>query len=119
MKDIVETMPGIARIRERFVDMLKERQGAIALHAIAAWDSADRAEACEHLELAKGILHQIAGSAGSLGFDALGQTAADCESEIIDYVEAQGTPHKQIPTVIMEQLDMFVSMCNAHTNKGR
>ncbi len=31
-------LPGIERIRQRFVEMLDERQTLIATHGLAAWD---------------------------------------------------------------------------------
>ena len=68
-------LPGIERIRKRFVEMLDERQTLIATHGLAAWDGTTVDEIKGNLASAQAILHQIAGSAGSLGFEELGRLA--------------------------------------------
>jgi HPt (histidine-containing phosphotransfer) domain-containing protein len=67
VKDI---LPGLDRVRDRFLTMLEDRKTNIASHAIAAWEADCVEDICAHLAAAQSILHQIAGSAGSLGFAA-------------------------------------------------
>ncbi len=113
MKDIAEALPGIERIRARFLDLLEERRTVIASAALAAWDSNDPAVASQKLQVAQATLHQIAGSAGSLGFAALGQAARDCEGDIIEFIEVQDRAATAMPASIMCRLDDFVSMCQS------
>ncbi|MGC1504475.1 MAG: Hpt domain-containing protein [Sulfitobacter sp.] len=86
MTDTAEKLPGIERIQQRFLSLLEERQTNIAHHVLAAWDGTDLSETANHLEAAQGILHQISGSAGSLGFHDLGQAARDGENAIIAHL---------------------------------
>ncbi len=105
MKDMVDSLPGIERIKQRFLSLLQERQTTIAHHVLTAWDSTDPTEAAGELEAAQGILHQIAGSAGSLGFHDLGQTARDSENAIIAYLK---DPSAKLIDV-MSLIDSFVA----------
>jgi hypothetical protein len=110
MTDTAHELPGIERIKLRFLNLLEDRQSAVAHHAMAAWDTTDPEIMCGELEAAQNILHQISGSAGSLGFGDLGQAARDCENEIITYLEQVGSTSADVPVVIMGQMDQFVSM---------
>lgn len=110
MRELADALPGIERIKLRFLDLLEERQSKIAHHALAAWKSTDSKETRENLEMAQATLHQIAGTAGSLGFGPLGQTAHDCEVAIIAHLEYLTGDTVDIPTTIMSQMDTFVSM---------
>lgn len=110
MKDLAEALPGIERIKLRFLSLLEERQAVIALHTLAAWDSKHSQERRDHLEVAQNTLHQIAGSAGSLGFDELGQTASDCESEIVSHLQDPESDRLPLPAEIMGRIDGFISM---------
>lgn len=113
MKDFAATLPGLDRIKTRFITMLEERQGEIAHHAFGAWDGTEPNEVRDHLEAARDILHKIAGSAGSLGFGPLGQAASDCEKEINVHLESANGNTSTFPITIMERMDTFVSMCQA------
>ena len=83
-------LPGIERIRKRFVEMLDERQTLIATHGLAAWDGTTVDEIKGNLASAQAILHQIAGSAGSLGFEELGRLARQCETQIVEHLDHTG-----------------------------
>ncbi|KIN63749.1 hypothetical protein Z946_2623 [Sulfitobacter noctilucicola] len=109
MKDLNETLPGIERIKLRFLDLLQSRQGAIAQCALTAWEASDPDVVRNQLSEAQGILHQIAGSAGSLGFASLGQIARDCEGDIIQYVSHAHQTPVPVCVEVMESLDRFVS----------
>jgi HPt (histidine-containing phosphotransfer) domain-containing protein len=106
-------LPGLHGIRIRFLALLEDRQTNIAQHALAAWESDNAADQCANLEVAQHVLHQIAGSAGSLGFVELGQAAGACEGSIVDFIQsAQGGNHDQLPE-ILQALDTFVSQSQA------
>lgn len=79
------TLPGIERIKVRFLNLLAERQAAIAHHAVSAWESDDPAVRRTNLTNAQNLLHQISGTAGSLGFGSLGENARRCEGAILEY----------------------------------
>ncbi|MCX7560205.1 Hpt domain-containing protein [Sulfitobacter sp. F26204] len=113
MKDMIDTLPGIERIRTRFLTMLKTRQGDIASHALSAWETTDVDAFRDHLAAAQGILHQIAGSAGSLNFGTLGTAARQCENDILGFLESDESATATVPGEIMESLDTFVSLSQA------
>ena len=80
-------LPGIERIRARFLEMLEQRQRALAEHALAAWEGTSLQDINDNLTEARRILHQIAGTAGSLGFDDLGTIARDNEVAIDTHLD--------------------------------
>ncbi|MDG1169400.1 MAG: Hpt domain-containing protein [Sulfitobacter sp.] len=109
MKDI---LPGLDRVRDRFLTMLEDRKTNIASHAIAAWEADCVEDICAHLAAAQSILHQIAGSAGSLGFAALGDSARHCENEIISHLQSECAAVPECPEQLILNMDMFLSSCN-------
>ncbi|MEP5173949.1 Hpt domain-containing protein [Sulfitobacter dubius] len=104
-------LPGIERIRKRFVEMLAERQTQIASHGLAAWDATTVEEIKGNLASAQAILHQIAGSAGSLGFEELGRMARKCETQIVDHLAGPSANRADCPIEIISELDGFVAQC--------
>lgn len=110
MKDIAAELPGIARIRMHFLSLLGERQATLAGHALAAWEADTPQAVTENLAAAEGILHQIAGSAGSLGLDDLGEAAHLCEMAIMEYLQGDDTPSGPCPVEIMERIDAYVAL---------
>ncbi len=78
-------IPGLSRIRNRFLSTLVEREAEIE-QARAKLRDANHAPLPALLS-AESILHKIAGSAGTLGLAELGAAARHCEEVIIDYRE--------------------------------
>lgn len=111
MIDHALAMPGLERVRSRFLLLLETRQAEIADHALTAWDSMDTVKVHRHLEAAQNILHQIAGTAGSLGFGSLGHIARECEYAIIAHLENENGP--ELPEHVMAQMDYMVSQSQA------
>lgn len=111
MKDMMNELPGIDRVRGRFLDMLEQRQAAIAGHALAAWDGQTLEEINENLASAQAVLHQISGSAGSLGWADLGEAARECEMEIIAHLEGPDADLAICPGELIHHLDVFVTSC--------
>jgi len=111
MTKIMAELPGIDRIRKRFVEMLADRQTQIASHGLAAWDGKTVDEINSNLAGAQAILHQIAGSAGSLGFEELGQAARDCEVRIVDHLAGPDADLAICPIELISALDSFVAAC--------
>lgn len=110
MKVSVEVLSGMEKIKVRFLDLLENRQCDIASNALAAWDAQTMEQADSHLAAARDILHQIAGSAGSLGFGTLGQAARECETSIIYHLENRVPNTAPCPRRVIEQLDSFMSV---------
>lgn len=108
-------LPGLEKIRERFVALLSERKALIAQHALAAWDGETAEEIVENLEAAKSVLHQIAGTAGTVGFPELGASAMQCEAEIIAHVDGDYADLAICPGEIIWRIDGFVAACNQIT----
>ena len=111
MKDMATELPGLSRVRARFIEMLGPRQEQIAMHAVAAWDGKSAAEICDHLNAAKAILHQIAGSAGSLGMADLGEMAHRCENEIIAHLKSPQAAQPTCPGHVISNVDQFLENC--------
>lgn len=111
MKNLTHEMPGLDRVRQRFLQALEDRQARIAQHALAVRNARNAAEVVENLNLANSILHQIAGTAGVLGFAALGAAARRTEDTLSVHLESAETSDLRCPTGILELLDRFVAEC--------
>ena len=64
-----------------------------------------------NLASAQAILHQIAGSAGSLGFEELGRLARQCETQIVEHLAGPRAERADCPIEIISELDGFVAHC--------
>ncbi len=104
-------LPGIDKIRARFLEMLKDRQCMIAENALIAWESDKLDEINGSLANARTILHQIAGTAGSLGFDALGAEARACEAAIDGHLNGPDADLAICPSDLIFGMDDFVQSC--------
>ncbi len=109
MSMVSQELSGLDRIRTRFLHLLKERQANVAQHAMLAWESDDAATKRSNFQEAQMTLHQIAGTAGSLGFGDLGQTARECEDLIITYLDGPAFADNVLLNEIFTNLDAFVS----------
>jgi hypothetical protein len=110
-------MPGLDRIRLRFVELLNTRKGDIAQFALAAWDGETADDINRNLESARSILHQIAGTAGTVGYPDLGATAQQCEAQIIAHLEGDYADLAICPGEIIWFIDTFVEACTGVTNR--
>ena len=75
---------GLEPIRHRFLSMLHERQIETLNDLEVALNTPD--QAAEALGRIEATLHKIAGTAGTLGFDKLGQMARQVEEQIMAYL---------------------------------
>lgn len=112
MSAVALELPGLDRVRLRFLDLLVERKISIAQHALAAWDGETAEDINAHLESARSILHQIAGTAGTVGYPDLGATAQHCEAQIIAHVEGPYADLAVCPGEIIWFIDTFVEACD-------
>lgn len=115
----VAELPGLDRVRLRFLEALDERQAQIARHARAAGMADTAFDINDNLEAARHILHQIAGTAGSLGYAALGTAARTCEHAIIAHLEGPDAKLATSPKVTIRRLDFFVSECRRTLRRAR
>ena len=113
MTALAQEMPGIERIRARFVELLDTRKTHIAQHALAAWDGECTDVINTNLQEAQNILHQIAGTAGTVGYPSLGATAQQCEAQIIAHLEGAYADLAICPGEIIWCIDTFVEACDA------
>lgn len=111
-------LPGLDRIRARFIHLLIERQAEIAQHALLAWESNDAVAKIENLQAARNIVHQISGTAGSLGFWELGQAARECEELIIKHLENTPSADTALLNDVLLSLDAFVSKSRELTSQS-
>lgn len=117
MSALALQMPGLDRIRDRFIELLDSRKTSIAQHALAAWDGENTDFINENLEQARSILHQIAGTAGTVGFPELGATALMCEEQIIAHLEGPYADLAVCPGEIIWCIDTFVEACTTITGQ--
>ncbi|MCR8726088.1 Hpt domain-containing protein [Frigidibacter sp. ROC022] len=103
MNSLAHKLPGIARIRERFLEMHDERHDALedALTLISSGEDCQQA-----LLTARDILHKIAGSAGSLGFADLGEAAGKAETVVQEHIDTNFRDQ----TPVTEELDRFLEL---------
>ena len=113
MKDTMGELPGIDKVRERFLVMLRDRADLIASHAIAAWESETLEGVNDNLAAVQGELHQIAGTAGTLGFGDLGGQACDCEMMIIAHLKSEEADLAICPDDIVDALGLFIVSADA------
>ena len=73
---------GLSRIRNQFLARLIDRRQQIVLSTLKAGEASDPADANKHLTAVRDILHQIAGTAATLGFAEFGSSARQIESSI-------------------------------------
>lgn len=118
MTDLLSELPGLESIRARFVSLLEDRQIHIAEHALAAWDSENSEQQANHLKEAQNVLHQISGTAGSLGFDTLGHAARACEGSIISYLEVADPEKATLPHALLAEIDAFVALSQSLLSKS-
>jgi hypothetical protein len=73
---------GLSRIRNQFLARLFDRRKQILWNTLKAGEASDPAEAHKHLTAVRDILHQIAGTAATLGFAEFGSSARQIENDI-------------------------------------
>ena len=79
MSSHVRLSDGLTRIRNQFLDRLIDRRDVILKNILDASEESDRALCAESLIAARQVLHQIAGTAGTLGYGKLGHDARHLE----------------------------------------
>jgi|AntRauTorckE5430_2_1112549.scaffolds.fasta_scaffold60815_1 hypothetical protein len=115
---LANELPGLDRIRLRFIELLGVRKGEIAQYALAAWDGETAEQINQNLKAACSILHQISGTAGTVGYPDLGLTAQQCEAQIIAHLEGDYADLAICPGEIVWFIDTFVEACTALTEQG-
>lgn len=80
-----DALPGIERIRQRFLEMLEDRLDSLE-DAMVEFEFPGTGRAS--LSRAQMVLHKISGSAGTLGFERLGDSARHCEDGIISHLKS-------------------------------
>lgn len=99
------TSDSLAPIRVRFLEMLNLRKNEIQSDLECALEQPDQTRpALGRIEV---MLHKIAGTAGTLGFVALGDQARKAEEGIRD---ALGQPTEPTQTVYFQIID-FLELC--------
>lgn len=111
MSALALEMPGMDRIRDRFLTLLDSRSTTIAQLALAAWDGESTDLINSNLEEARALLHQIAGTAGTVGYPELGIIARQCEAQIIAHLEGPYADLAICPGEIIWCIDNFVEAC--------
>ncbi|MCB1379401.1 MAG: Hpt domain-containing protein [Alphaproteobacteria bacterium] len=93
MMEAKTMMPGLERIRTRFLDMLSERLTEIDRLCDPSVSGLSPRDALTQVQM---ILHKIAGTAGTLGMNDLGDKARAGENVIIDFLGSGGAAKHQV-----------------------
>jgi HPt (histidine-containing phosphotransfer) domain-containing protein len=101
----------LAPIRARFVLLLQERQSTIQQKLDIAFEDPKQAEPA--LSDIEAVLHKIAGTAGTLGFDELGEKARQTEYLIIGLNGEQGDRRRDVYLEIITFLEYSIAFVNA------
>ncbi|MEH6647380.1 Hpt domain-containing protein [Sulfitobacter sp.] len=91
-------------IRDRFIAILADRQSEILTSLEVAMQTPEFATV--ELERIGGVMHKIAGTAGTLGFEALGESAQKIEFSILTSSRANGTYPAELWTDIVDWLEL-------------
>jgi len=106
MADIAE-LPGLSQIRSRFLARLDQKI-LVLEDLLEILESGASEPPGEMASQAQRALHSIAGSAGTLGFTALGARAQNAEAEIIRFSEQKLTSVAKIKRSIEDFLDEVI-----------
>lgn len=106
-----DVAPGLERVKMRFLAMLQDREQQIAQHNLLTRNAKSEVEVTENLSGSRNILHQISGTAGSLGFAELGSFARDCENAIIYCLEQPEGQSVKERDLVLDAIDGFVEDC--------
>ena len=99
---------GMSRLRGLFIRKLCERHDRLELLAEALSDGVEPAQAAAQVEA---ILHKIAGAAGSVGLQTLGEEASRVECLIRDQRAAGICDVKGISAALDTFLDLSLDTC--------
>ncbi|MGO4915031.1 Hpt domain-containing protein [Pseudogemmobacter sp. W21_MBD1_M6] len=110
MTAVPANLPGLERIRARFLVILAERQQELE----TLRDAMNRPEHCKAaLKQAQFILHKIAGTAGTLGFPEFGAQARTIENQIIRHLDNAAPDLPLIVGNLDQFLDLSDALCQA------
>lgn len=98
----------LAPIRNRFLEMLEDRQVDIQRDLELALN--EQETAAEALARIEGVLHKISGTAGTLGYAALGEGARVAEYAIASDREASTQPSTALFMQIIDVLEMTMDI---------
>ena len=93
MRQTAELSQGLNRIRNQFLARLFDRRQQILWYTRKAGEANTPKESQKHLAEVRNILHQIAGTAGTLGFADFGSTARQIENDIDVYLSESPAVH--------------------------
>ena len=87
MKHTTNLSQGLSRIRNQFLARLFDRRQQILWNTLKAEKASDPVESHKHLTAVRDILHQIVGTAATLGFAEFGFSARQIENDIDVFLE--------------------------------
>lgn len=103
----IAELPGLDQIRSRFLARLDQKI-LLLEDFLELLESGGDEPSDETSFQAQRALHSIAGSAGTLGFNALGAMAQSAEAEIINYREQKLTSVSRLKKAIEDFLDEVI-----------
>ncbi|WP_371229288.1 Hpt domain-containing protein [Roseovarius sp. 2305UL8-3] len=103
-------MPGLARIRARFLDMLDQREQRLSQAIRIARATSSRGERIAALTECQEILHKLAGTAGSVGLPEIGKKARRCEEAIFEHLDGDDCSSETVHGLLDWFMDTLASM---------
>lgn len=107
---------GLARIRNQFLARLFDRREQIIWNTLKAGEANTPAETHKYLGAVRDILHQIAGTAGTLGFPDFGSSAREIESDIDKFLEESDGSY--VSSELLQDLIGFTDVANEIITAG-
>ena len=105
------SLPGVAAIRENFIIQLEERLARFETLCYVSMSDQDYAVA---LDEACAILHNLSGTAGTLGFPELGDKARLCEAAILSHQAGNGPSRQELLVSLAEFAEMADDLLEQH-----
>ncbi len=99
------------QIETQFFDALEERNTAIAIHALDAWDGETIEVINPNLEKARRLLKEAAVDAFSAGYLELAAAAQNCDTQITAHLDGPYADLAICPGEIIWWVDTFIEEC--------
>lgn len=110
MTTIQTTIPGLDRVRCRFLEKLNEREQRLSKAIATSRTSFSRRERAAALDECQQILHKLAGTAGTIGLHDIGEGAQYCEDAIRKFLHDGSRSSEHVHDLLDRFMDGLAAM---------